>query len=112
MADFTIKRNDTRPVIAAQLTQDGNPYDLTGATVKFLMKLPASGSPKVDASATIVNASNGDVEYAWIASDTDTEGEYDAEWEVTDGSGEVLTFPNGHDTAPDYISVEVVEDLG
>ena len=111
MADFTLKRNDTRPKIQAQLTQDGNPYDLTGSTVKFIMKQDGAGSAKVDSAATIVDAANGDVEYAWSAVDTDTEGDYNAEWEVTDGSGDVLTFPNGHDTAPQYITVEVVEDL-
>lgn len=112
MADFTIKRNDTLPKIEATLQQNSIVYDLTGATVKFIMKKSGSGAAKVDASATVVDASGGQVEYAWddVAGDTDTEGDYNAEFEVTTGSGEILTFPNGAD-GTDYITIEITEDL-
>lgn len=111
MADFEIKRNDTKPYFIANLTQDGTAYNLTGATaVKFIMKKEGATTAKVNASATVVDGPAGTVQYKWAASDTDTEGHYYAEIEVTDDSLAVLTFPNGAD-AP-YFTIIITEDLG
>lgn len=111
MADYTMKRNDTLPKVTATLQTNGSNYNLTGATVKFIMRATGAGAPKVDAAATVTNAANGAVEYAWIAADTDTEGDFNAEFEVTTSGGDVITFPNGHD-GTDYFTVEIVTDLG
>ena len=105
MADFTIKRNDTKPYLLGTLQANGAAYDLTGATVKFIMCADGAPLPKVDAPATITNPAGGMVQYNWIASDTDTEGVFNCEWEVTDSGGEILTFPNGGD-GTDYFTVE------
>lgn len=112
MADFTIKRNDTLPKIEATLQQNSIVYDLTGSTVKFIMKKTGAASAKVDAAATVVDAAGGQVEYTWDdgVGDTDTEGTYNGEFEVTTGAGEVLTFPNGAD-GTDYFTIEITEDL-
>lgn len=107
MADFTIKRNDTKPYLGAALLTNGNAYVLTGASVKFIMKLPGAAVPKVSAAATILDAATGLIEYRWVAADTDTEGVYDCEWQVTDSELKVITFPNAG-----YFTVEVTEDLG
>lgn len=111
MADFEIKRNDTKPYFVANLTQNGSAYDLSGATsVKFIMKKDGGAQAKVNAVATIVNAVAGTVQYEWIAVDTDTAGSYLAEVEVVDAEGDVLTFPNGAVTP--YFTVAITEDLG
>lgn len=116
MADFTIKRNDTRPRLVTTLLTDfgtaqEGPLDLTTATaVKFLMRLAsaAPGSvPKVNAVAAISDAAAGVVTYTWAVGDTDVAGTFEGEFQVTWSDDGVETVPN--DT---YISIEVVDDLG
>jgi hypothetical protein len=111
---FSIKQNDTAPSIAATLKDSGGlPVDLTGAQVKFIMATRPNGAQvehdaaKVDAAASIVDAAAGEVRYDWQATDTDTAGVFDAEWEVTYASGAVETFPSG-----EYLIIKVLEDLG
>lgn len=108
---FTIKRNDRRPRYRVNLTTRPNPeaaavaVDLTGATgVRFLMK--DGTTLKVDQPATVVDAATGLVEYAWGATDTDTPGEYNVEFEV-DWGGEKQTFPS-----VGYFTCTVETDLG
>lgn len=97
MTDFTIKRNDTEPVLERTLKRDGSAVDLTNASVQFHMRARGSDSTTVDASASITDAPNGVVEYEWQAGDTDTAGFYEAEFEVTYADADVETFPNsGH----------------
>ena len=105
---FFIKRNDTAPSILAALKDSSlNAVDLTNATVRFYMRLRGAPAAKVDAEATIVSAVDGTVRYDWAASDTDTEGEYNAEWEVTfPSSGGVQTFPNSG-----YKTITITADL-
>lgn len=102
---FTIKRNDRRPRYRVNLTADGAPVDLTAATsVRFLMK--EGTTLKVDGVATVVDALNGGVEYAWAVGDTDTAGEYQVEIEVSWG-GETQTFPSDG-----YFTCSIQNDLG
>lgn len=108
--DFTIKQHDDLPVIAAQLQDaDENPVDITGATVRFVMKNKATPTedPKVDAAASITNAAQGLVMYAWDPTDTDEVGTFIAEWEVTFVSGKIETFPNWKN-----LIVKVFDDIG
>ena len=107
MADFTIKQNDRLPEIQGQCVDaDGNPVDLTGATaVAFHMKTAEAGSPKVNSAGVIVDAPTGIVKYAWAAVDTDTAGDYLAEFEVNFG-GKTQTFPNVRN-----LEITVVDDL-
>ena len=106
---FCIKRNDRSPDYTATLEAPaGTPVNLTGTTVKFIMRAEgSSGSPKVSAAATVVSAADGTVKYSWGASDTDTAGHYQAEWEVTFAGGVKRTWP-----PEDYLYVTVVPDLG
>jgi len=104
---FTIKENDRSPAITGTLTAGGAAVDISGTSVKFIMRLPGStGSAKVDAAATIVSGTAGTVSYSWGATDTDTAGLYLAEWEVTFAGGIKRTWP-----AEDYLFVLVVPDL-
>jgi len=104
---FWIKQNDTGPAIAATLRDaNGDVVDLTGASVRFHMRLKGSTTAKVDAAATVVSASLGEVSYGWAAADTDTVGKFDAEFEVTHSDASVETFPN-----TSYITVIVKDDI-
>ncbi len=105
---FYIKQNDTRPAIAANLT-DANAaaVNLTGATVKFSMRVEPAGTVKVNAAtATIDDAEAGQVSYNWTASDTNTADDYEAEFQVTFAGGAVQTFPGRN-----WIAVHVIDDV-
>jgi hypothetical protein len=107
MTTFTIKQGDRLPVIEATLAGADGAADLTGATVKFLMRSKGAGATVlVDAAATVVGAALGTVLYDWAEGDTDTTGTHQAEWEVTFASGKKQTFPNDG-----YTSVKVVDDI-
>jgi hypothetical protein len=104
---FTIKRNDTSPVLQTVLTDpSGNVIDLTAADVRFHMKQYRSSTAKIDAEATVVDEDAGLVRYEWEIGDTDTVGSYQAEFEVSFIDGTVETFPNA-----DFIQVDIIYDL-
>ncbi len=103
---FFIKRNDTSPIFRVILKDgDGVVVDVTGATIRFHM-FDQDKVVKVDAAAVINNGANGDVQYEWGASDADTAGFFDSEFEVTFSTGRVETFPNYA-----YQRVHIYEDL-
>lgn len=111
MADFTIKKDDTRPVIQRYLTQtvDGvtTPVSLVSvSTVKLIMST-APGVNLVTGVASIVTAASGAVAYKWATGDTATAGAYNAEWELAYSDGGYETVPNDG-----YFSIEIVADLG
>lgn len=104
---FFIKQNDTGPSIVASLKDaDSAAIDLTGAAVRFHMRSVGSATAKVDAAATVTDQSGGVVKYEWQAGDTDTVGQFQAEFEVTYVTGIVETFPNNT-----FILVQVVDDI-
>lgn len=103
---FYLKRGDTSPsLLYALFPTDTN---LTGATVRFNMRANDGGVVKVNrALATIVTAAGTPtVRYDWQAADTDTDGYYSAEFEVTYAGGAIETFPNG-----DYIRIAITGDI-
>jgi len=108
MADvFFIKSGDQAPGIGCYLRYaDGTAQDLTSCSVRFLMRLSGSTTPKVAAAATIVTPLTGEVLYNWAAGDTDTPGTYEAEWEVTLADSRTVTFPNDG-----YLTVEVTGEV-
>lgn len=108
MADFQIGQGDTAPAISSQLTQNGTPVNLTGATVQFRMALAQAKVTVVNRAATITNANTGMVSYTWQAADTATPGNYVFQWVVTYSDGTIESFPNG-DTKP---TIEIAEGVG
>jgi hypothetical protein len=119
-----IKQNDTSPNVRATLyTVTGDPavasvVVLTGASVKFIMRQSGVAAAKVDTAATIVDATAGTVQHAWVAADTDTVGDYLGEFEVTDSSSNVITYWDlrtvaeiGDNLRPEPLVISIVDDL-
>jgi len=107
MSDFTIVRNDRLPSIACVFGGGSGRTLAAGTTVKFIMALKSTGVVKVSAAAVIEDATARRVRYDWTALNTDTAGDYVAEFEVTYTDGLVETFPQGR-----KLSVKVLADLG
>jgi hypothetical protein len=104
---FFIKQNDTSPALQATLKDGADAVvSLVGCSVRFHMRPVGSTIVKIDAAATVSDAEGGVVYYSWIASDTDTIGSYECEFEVTYAGGEIESFPNNR-----FIDVEITDDI-
>lgn len=109
---FYLKQGDTgRALLCILEDTRGLAQDLTGATVRFSMRLRGSATPKVSAQAcTVVDALAGTVRYDWQAADLDIPGVYQAEFVATLASGKDITFPANQSPA-DYLLVVVQDDV-
>lgn len=92
MADFTFTQSDTRPFFAVIIknTLTNEVVDLTSATVTFYFEneLAKAGDAKVSAgSVTVTDATAGECEYRWGATDLDVPGIYNAEFRVLHSDG-------------------------
>lgn len=96
MARFNIKVGDTSPDLQATLKNaDGTVINLTAAAaVLFHMREKGSDTAKVERAAEFVDRAGGVVKYVWQAADTDTEGTYEGEFEITFNDGSISTVPN------------------
>ena len=106
---FYIKQNDTASFITRDLKDAfGAPVNVTGATVKFSMRVKPAGTVIVDdQDAVSVTAGTGRVRYEWTAANTNTADEYEGEFQVTYANGKIQTFPNdGH------IPIVITDDIG
>lgn len=101
-----LKRGDTSPSLLAAITPAT--VDLTGATVRFNMRLASGGAVKISRAAAVIVTPTGTptVRYDWAGADVDTVGFYAAEFEVTYAGGAIETFPNSG-----YIRVQITEDI-
>ena len=107
MSDFHIKVGDRKPTLQATLWEGENEtaVNLTGATVKLLVRKSGSSTTQ-SLTAAIVTAASGIVKYEWAGTEFTTAGLYLAEWEVTFSDGTKGTFPNdGH------FKIQVTDDL-
>jgi hypothetical protein len=108
---FYIKQNDTASFLTRDLKDAfGAPVNVTGAAIKFSMRVKPAGTMKVTTQdGVIVNAGIGRIRYEWNSSDgdTNTADEYEGEFQVTYANGKIQTFPNdGH------IPIVVTDDIG
>lgn len=111
--DFYITEGDTTDPLEVTLkSDDGTAIDLTGATVRFEMVPVGGDSLTFSATATIDDATAGEVTYEWADGDTDDAGYYNGRF-VVDYSGDTgsnfdadQSFPNEN-----YITVKVDEGL-
>lgn len=112
METVRIKRGDTKGLFVDTLKVNGVPVDITGCTVRFIMRRVGKPTKLVNQLASITSPTTGDVQYQPVGSDVDTEGKYEQEWEVTFPSTRKLTFPNS-DPAADapYNTVLIARDL-
>lgn len=102
MADLTLVASDTAPSVFGTITDvDGNPRNLTDATVRFQMRLAMDRRFTVDASAVVVTALEGRVRYDWQAGDLATAGDYVSRWRITYQDGSIE-----HTEPENTISVE------
>jgi len=104
-----LKKEDLEPPIRRTIidANTGLPYDLTGASAVFYMKT-VGGSVKINGAAAIIEspASSGIIRYDWTTGDTDTSGEYYAEFVIALASGKEITFPAGEfEPGKSYINV-------
>lgn len=100
------KTGNTWPPMRYNLQQaDGTVIPLSGATVRFIMQ-DSEGVEVVDGLATIVDLETGLVQYDWQDGDTDTEGTYSAQWEVTFEDGKKCSVPNNGN-----IEITILENL-
>ena len=98
---LNFKEGDTLPAVADTiLDREGDPVDLTGASVRFYMEYVGDDDDGeegdtlvVNAAATVTDATAGEVAYQLQASDTARTGRHEAEWVVTTSGGGTLTYP-------------------
>jgi hypothetical protein len=105
MTTVKIKQHDTKGIFTDTLTVDDVAADLTGCTVRFLMRKP--GLLVAQAATIVPPGTNGNVSYQPVDSDVNETGKYQQEWEITFGDGRTLTFPNG-----EYNIVLIEDDIG
>lgn len=89
MSAFQIPAGDRLPELEVQLSDKNGNVPVVGATAEFTMR----GPRLVAGAATLTDAANGIVSYAWAVGDTDTVGEYHASFRVTFADGRAQTFP-------------------
>ncbi len=105
---YTIKRGDTARSVSDNLSMNGVPIDLTGASVVLVLSvLSIEAKTTFRRTASITDASNGGVEYQFINEDVRNSGMLSMEWEITFADGSVLKVPDSQ-----YILIRVVPDLG
>jgi hypothetical protein len=86
---FVIYSGAEGSALEDQITREGRPYDLTGASVKLKVRLADSEDLKVDEDAVVLEDEKGIVRYEWADVDIDTVGEYFGWWEITNPDSSV-----------------------
>ena len=110
---FTIKRNDTLPMLMVSVVDRGKlyekqPFDLSGVTaVTFSMKNVDCDYNKISLkTAGIFCASGGTLQYQWVPEDTNESGNYIGEFELNFSDGNKMSIPQ-----IGGINIEIVDDI-
>lgn len=88
-----INQGDTLPTVEYQLQRNGEPVDVYGTSVKFLMKRLSDGEQVLSKKANIRDGPSGKVEYRWDSEDTEKTGKFKCEFQVTYNNDRIETFP-------------------
>ena len=108
MTTINIKQDDTQPAIRVRLKDsDGNPVNLTGATVRVAIQHYSRPDIKFLRDAYIQDAITGEVWLVWQSEETQVTGLYRIEFRVTYQDGNRETFPNDG-----YLMVNILERIG
>lgn len=110
---WQIKRHDTTPPLPLHLTsldpatKVTTDIDLSTATkVRVIIARSSGDTPIVDREVA-ARPADGRFELAWEPGDTDIDGTWQAEVEITWGDGTIQTAPGGG-----YATFKIVPDLG
>jgi hypothetical protein len=103
MASYVLKQGAISQSILALLTDKNGPVDLpVGTSVTMVARIKGATTPKINAGASIIepgaaigNPNRGKVRYDPNATDLNTPGIYEVEWNVVLPTGPVpQTFPD------------------
>ena len=95
--DFVLAEDDRDAALNRTLTdEDGNPENLTSASVTFLMEEPDGTEVIRDSTnaGLTTDGSDGQIYYSWSDTDTATPGSYRARFIIEKASGRQETWPN------------------
>ena len=73
---------------------DGNPVDLTGATVTMKIRDVLQAGASRTVNITITDADDAEVQYDWVTADSDIAGDYHFRIEAVLASGKIMSWPN------------------
>jgi hypothetical protein len=92
------KQNDRLPLFDCTLKDANGPRDITGDTVRFVMRSSEDeviiDETSTGSLVTVLDSTAGRVRYSWAVGDLASVGNYLGEWETTDPLDRRLTFPN------------------
>lgn len=94
MSIIRVKRGDSGIIFSDTLTADGEPINLEGATVTFLLRAVGGAEPAVEAEAIVVDDQDGTVSYVTAPGDLEVSGVYRQEWEIVYEAGDRFTVPS------------------
>lgn len=94
-ADYTHKRGDTVHDLTVVLSDDDGPIDLTSASsIVLVLTHRKTRTRETFAMSVVGAATDGRVEKTWAANEPSVEGDFDAEYQITFGVGQVLAVPS------------------
>lgn len=100
MSGVELWKDNRSPSLIDTIMVDGEPFDLTGCTVKFQMRAEGSAVLVADAVASVLQTGvdpnfvdKGQVRYDWAAGDVDEAGDFLGWWHVTLPSAKTQDTP-------------------
>ncbi len=94
--EFRLSKGATLPAVVIQVLDQGESVDLTGGTALFSMVDDSDVAKITGAAAVITDELNGIVSYSWATGDTDTEGKFFGQFQVTVG-GSLYLLPDNEE---------------
>jgi len=110
---FELKRRDTGRTIRVVLedvdatTGTATAANLTSCTVRILMRNMMTGATSQGSATVVSPATDGTVEYTFTGTDSALAALFDCEWEVTNASSKISTYPS-RGTVPALASPDIL----